>query len=72
MKMTNKQIVEHIEDLKKRTINLDMVFSLFVKMLDKEVEFKKFLVDYQAEQAKIREAAQKEMVKQAEEDSGKK
>ena len=70
--MTNKQIVEHIEDLKKRTINLDMVFSLFVKMLDKEVEFKKFLVDYQAEQAKIREAAQKEMVKQAEEDSGKK
>ena len=72
MKMTNKQIVEHIEDLKKRTINLDMVFSLFVKMLDKEVEFKKFLVDYKAEQAKIREAAQKEMVKQAEEDSGKK
>ena len=72
MKMTNKQIVEHIEDLKKRTINLDMVFSLFVKMLDKEVEFKKFLVDYQAEQAKIREAAQKEILKQAEEDSGKK
>ena len=70
--MTNKQIVEHIEDLKKRTINLDMVFSLFVKMLDKEVEFKKFLVDYQAEQAKIREAAQKEILKQAEEDSGKK
>ena len=58
-----------IMNLNNKLMNLDMVFSLFIKMLDKEVEFKKFLVDYQEEQKKIKEAAAKEMVKQAEEEN---
>ena len=67
-KMTMKEAQGYIMNLNNKLMNLDMVFSLFIKMLDKEVEFKKFLVDYQEEQKKIKEAAAKEMVKQAEEE----
>ena len=47
---------EKMESLLKRLQTLDTVFALFISFLDKEEEFKKFMVEWEVKQKKLHEA----------------
>jgi len=47
----------NLADLESHLRRFDHIFHLFVMFLDKEAEFKKFIIDYQEKQKKAQEAA---------------
>ena len=49
-KPTNKEIVSEIGRIHYSLRNLDMIMQLLVRFLGKEVEFKKFMVEWEHEQ----------------------
>ena len=54
-KKTNKELSEQVDSLELRLKQLDLLVQLLIQFLGKEVDFKKWLVDWQEEQKKKRE-----------------
>ena len=51
-KLSNAERDKAIQNLAARTANTDLVLSLFIEFMGKNVDFKKFLIDWQEEQKK--------------------
>ena len=53
-KPTSKEMLEQLNKMTVKANNTELVFSLFVKFLNKEPDFRKFLIDWEEEQKKKR------------------
>ena len=53
-KPTNKEMLEQLNKMSIKANNTELVFSLFVKFLNKEPDFRKFLIDWEEEQKRKR------------------
>lgn len=54
-KLTNKEQTDLLNKVIAKANNTELVLSLFIRFLEKEPDFKKFLIDWQEEQKKLRE-----------------
>ncbi len=53
-KLTSSEKDTAIQNLSTRTANNELVLSLFIEFMGKSVDFKKFLIDWQEEQKKLK------------------
>ena len=53
-KPTSKEMLEQLNKMSIKANNTELVFSLFVKFLNKEPDFRKILIDWEEEQKRKR------------------
>ena len=61
-KMTNKERDIILKNLVGKTNNTDLVLSLFIEFMGKNVDFKKFLIDWQEKQKKEKEKSESKII----------
>ena len=49
-KPTNKEILEQVNKMTVKANNTELVLSLFIKFMEKEPDFRKFIIDWEEEQ----------------------
>lgn len=58
-KLTNKEMTQGLNTLAKKAANTDLVLSLFIDFMGKNVDFKKYLIDWEEKQRIAKEEADK-------------
>ena len=53
-KPTNKEILEQVNKMTVKANNTELVLSLFIKFMEKEPDFRKFIIDWEEEQKKLK------------------
>ena len=68
-KPTMKEMEERVIKLGTLLNQTSMALHLFTKFLKKDVEFKKYLIDWNEEQSEMKDLAKKEFAKKQKEDA---